>query len=557
MEPVTAPLCPLDTGPAAIVPRQRGPARRWAAPSGEEPERSDAGPGPVAPAPGASPPSRTAPTPAAARSARRPPLAGSVRGVTPPADEPVGAVVVGAGRDSRGAVVAALLGAPLPVRRPPESFLLVRHGPAARIAAFLPGWPHPWPVPTRAARTGAGLDLPRPPRRVEVRRPDQLLRHLSLVDTPDLGPLGPAGTRVLVDAVARAGALVFVIGAGPPPGPVEHDLLRQAVAAGAAVFVVVTPGGVQSEGEAPHRAALLAAVPDLAGAPWFVGEPDAGSVTGLRRQLIDWADRTALHRAGAGLAALTGLDQPPTLRTDRSRPADGDGPPAPGPEGDWSRHLDRTVRRAGQRVRQTLAIELANLHLAAVQEILFGCGPAGTPDLLDRELLALSLRAGHGCAAAVDDIVDDMTGYLFAAEPTALRHVLRELLRRRIAVDPPPTPVAVGLLAMAAGQVQRVTATDAPDDVLGAAEVDVFAAYPASWSRSALPPLGLALAADCWHRDDGPAGMAPHQARTWTQQILRAVEIELSRELTVRFAAVRRGLSSLLCDVVDTGDPAR
>ncbi|WFE27033.1 hypothetical protein O7623_27880 [Solwaraspora sp. WMMD791] len=557
---MTAPLYPLDTGLTAIVPRQRGPAQRWAAPSAGQPEPPDAVPDPVAPAPGAlSPPPHTelAPTPAVPRSARRSPQAGAVRGVTPPADEPVAAVVVGAGRDSRGAVVAALLGAPLPVRRPPESFLLVRHGPAARIAAFLPGWPHPWLIPTRAARNGAGLDLPRSPRRVEVRRPDQMLRHLSLVDTPDLGSLRPAGMRVLVDAVTRAGALVFVIGAGPPPGPVEHDLLRQAVAAGAAVFVVVTPGGVHSEGEAPHRAALLAAVPELVDAPWFVGEPDAGSVTGLRRQLIDWADRAALHRAGAGLAALAGLDQPTTLRTDRSRSADGGGPPGPEAENDWSRHLDRTVRRAGQRVRHTLAIELANLHLAAVQEILFGCGPAGTPDLLDRELLALSLRAGHGCVTAVDDIVDEMAGYLFAAEPTTLRHVLRELLRRRIVVDPPPTPVAVGLLATAAGEVQRVTATEAPDGVLGAAEVDVFAAYPTPWSRSALPPLGLALAADCWHRNDGPAGMAPHQARTWTQQILRAIEIELSRELTVRFAAVRRGLSSLLGDVVDTGDPAR
>ncbi|WP_123600184.1 hypothetical protein [Micromonospora sp. Llam0] len=457
----------------------------------------------------------------------------------PPADEPVAAVVVGAAANSRRAVLTAFLdGESLPDLRPPESFLVIRHGTVERIAAYLPGWSQPWIVPARSARSGAGLALPRPPRRVEVSRPDAPLRRLSLVDSPDLETLRSAGATVLLDAAVRGGALVFVVGAGPPPGQVEHELLRRALRAGITVFVAITAAGVQSAGESFQRAALLAAVPELEQAPWHSVDAATGDAVFLRREVTDWAAREALHRAGAGLADQSAFDEPPTL-------------PPGGPAADWSEQLDRVVRRIGQRVRHTLAIELANLHLAAVRELLFGGGPAGIPGFLDREFLTLSLQASTACAVGVDDAMDEVVEQVFGADPAQrLGPLLREQLRRRLLGDP-PTAVAEGLLTTAAGQCEPVPSLAAgPAPVV----VDVFAAYPVQRSRCTVPPIGVALAADCWHPRGGPSGMAPDQARSWIQQALRAVEIALSQEISLRFAAVRRGLANLLADAIDSGD---
>ncbi|WBB98190.1 hypothetical protein O7543_12975 [Solwaraspora sp. WMMA2080] len=462
-----------------------------------------------------------------------------------PADEPVAAVVVGAAANSRRAVLTAFLdGESSPDLRPPESFLVIRHGTVERTAAYLPGWSQPWIVPARSARSGAGLALPRPPRRVEVSRPDASLRRLSLVDSPDLETLRSAGATVLLDAAVRGGALVFVVGAGPPPGQVEHELLRRALRAGVAVFVAITAAGVQSAGESFQRAALLAAVPELEQAPWHSVDAATGDAAFLRREVTDWAAREALHRAGAGLADQLAYDEPPPL-------------PPGGPAADWSEQLDRVVRRIGQRVRHTLAIELANLHVAAVRELLFGNGPAGIPGFLDREFLALSLHAGAACAVGVDDAVDEVVEQVFGVDPAQrLGPLLREQLRRRVLGDP-PTAVAEGLLTTAAGQCEPVPSTAAgPSPVTGPSPVvvDVFAGYPAQRSRCTVPPIGVALAADCWHPRGGPTGMAPDQARSWIQQALRAVEIALSQEIALRFAAVRRGLANLLADAIDSGD---
>ncbi|MFV2011110.1 MULTISPECIES: hypothetical protein [unclassified Micromonospora] len=457
----------------------------------------------------------------------------------PPADEPVAAVVVGAAASSRSAVLTAFVdGEPLPDLRPPESFLVVRHGTVERIAAYLPGWSQPWIVPARSARSGANLALPRPPRRVEVIRPDASLRRLSLVDSPDLETLRSAGATVLLDTAVRGGALVFVVGAGPPPGQIEHELLRRTLGAGVAVFVAITAAGVQSAGGSFQRAELLAAVPELEQAPWHSVDAATGDAVFLRREVTDWAAREALHRAGAGLADQLAFDEPLTL-------------PSGGPAVGWSERLDRVVRRIGQRVRHTLAIELANLHLAAVRELLFGGGPAGIPGFLDRELLTLSLHASAACAAGVDDAVDEAVEQVFGPDPAQrLGPLLREQLRGRLLGDP-PRAVAEGLLTTAAGRCEPVPSTVAGPSTM---VVDVFAAYPVQRSRCTVPPIGVALAADCWHPRGGPSGMAPDQARSWIQQALRAVEIALSQEIALRFAAVRRGLANLLADAIDSGD---
>ncbi|MFY1633792.1 hypothetical protein ACN27F_11025 [Solwaraspora sp. WMMB335] len=469
-----------------------------------------------------------------------------------PADEPVAVVIAGSDRDSRGAVLSALLGdAVPPVDRPSPSYLTVRYGSRTWIGAYLPGWPEPWPIPVRTARSDPATSLPRPPRRIEMTRPDRLLRHFTLVDTPDTGARTDSRRAVLVDAARRGGALLFVIGAGPPPQQPEYDLLRQTVAAGAAVFLAVTPA-----------AAISATVPDFAGASWLAVDPAAGDVAHLRRTLIDWADRETLHRTGGALADREAARR----RTPATRPDATGG-------ADWPHQLDRSVRRAGQRVRQELAIDLANIHLAGVQEVLFGGGPAATAGFLDGELLALATKTAASIAAAVDGIIDQMCGLLPGVRPgPENRRRVGESLRGRMLSDLSPGPMAAGLLCSASGEVRSVSvgvpsdhrvSVGVPSDhrvsvgVPSDQPADVFAGYSMPGSWSVLPPIGLALAADCWHPATGPSGMAPEQARWWTQQVVRALEIALSREVTQRFDALLRGLARLLADAIDLGELPR
>ena len=158
----------------------------------------------------------------------------------PMPDEPLAVVAVGAHGSGRGAVVGALLGSVGPVVDvPASSFLVVQHGHGRDLCAYLPGarQAHPY-------RSGTVHDEPvlaRPPRRVEVSLPDPLLRHFALVDTPDTETLGVAGSRVLLDAVERGGAVMFVLSADRLPGRFELDLLAEVAQTRAAVFFVVTP----------------------------------------------------------------------------------------------------------------------------------------------------------------------------------------------------------------------------------------------------------------------------------------------------------------------------
>ena len=156
-------------------------------------------------------------------------------------DEPLAVVAVGPAGAGRGAVVAALLGVDESALRVPEgSFLVVRHGPDVTGAAYVPGYREPHGYGNEVA--GAGPALARPPRRVELTLPAPLLRRFNLVDVPDTGDLGLAGTRVLLDVVERAGALLFVISADQALAAADLDLLAQVAQGEATVFFAVTPG---------------------------------------------------------------------------------------------------------------------------------------------------------------------------------------------------------------------------------------------------------------------------------------------------------------------------
>ncbi|MGW5669953.1 hypothetical protein ACWEVO_18675, partial [Micromonospora sp. NPDC003776] len=159
----------------------------------------------------------------------------------PDPEEPLAVVVAGPAGAGRRELLAGLLGVqPGMLAVPDGSYLLVNHGRVPTRAAYVPGYRQPHSY--GADPLGAGPALSRPPRRVELSLPEPLLRHFAVLDTPDTGSLGVAGGRVLLDAVGRAGALLFVISADQAFTAVELNLLAELARARVEVLFAVTPG---------------------------------------------------------------------------------------------------------------------------------------------------------------------------------------------------------------------------------------------------------------------------------------------------------------------------
>ncbi|PZG16227.1 hypothetical protein C1I95_18140 [Micromonospora craterilacus] len=467
--------------------------------------------------------------------------------------EPHAVIAAGPAGAGRAGVLAALLeldAAMLAV--PAGSWLVVRHSVESTRAAYVPGYrlPHSY----RPELPAVGPALARPPRRVELSLAQQLLKRFPLVDTPDTGSLGPAGTGVLLDALGRAGALLFVIAADQSFSAPELNLLAEVARAPVRVFFAVTPGAggwaavpegtaaTQGSGEPggpavdpvavtveAYRAALLAAVPGLADARWFPILD--GRVADLTRALVAWASEEELRRSS--------LD-PPEVPGAYGRV------PVLAEPGEWSERLDRQTRSAARRIRQHLALELANLHLRLVQEILFGVGCAGLPQLLDRELEALSLLATAQCDHAVRELVDDAAGRLFGVP-------LAEGVRRRI-----NQAIRWGMTDHTTGQelerAMLVTSGAGVTGLTGAAAIDALSAYPAPARTEVLPPVAVALSGGCWQHWRTPGNDDPNDARAWAQRALREIELELSREVSRRFEVLRLSLGTVLSDAAEHGN---
>ncbi|MFJ8577335.1 hypothetical protein [Micromonospora sp. NPDC093277] len=488
------------------------------------------------------------------------PLPNRLGAVAPGPDDPLTVVVAGPAGAGRRELLADLLGLePGMLTVPAGSYLLVNHAKAPSRAAYVPGYrqPHSYgPDPL-----AAGPALARPPRRVELGLPDPLLRHFAMLDTPDTGSLGVAATRVLLDAVSRAGALLFVISADQPFAAAELDLLAEVARARVEVIFAVTPGaGWATVADGPtatndtrvsvppapsaaehrvdpvqvsvgaHRAALLSAVPALGAARWYpVRQPDQPA---LRFALVGWAADEGLRRASA---------QPPEPPGAHGRVS-----VVPGTDsGDVAERLDRRARACAQRIRQHIALELASIHLRVVQEIVFGVGCAGLPQLFDQEMGALSLLATARCDEAVRGVVDEAAARVFGAP-------LAEGVRRRIV-----HAVRWGLADHPAGRdldrVFLVTSTAEVAGLSGDGALDALAAFPGAVRDEVLPALGVALSGGCWQQWNVPDGADPNAARSWAQRALREVELELTREVSRRFEAVRLSLGVVLIDAVDHG----
>ncbi|MFI9639361.1 hypothetical protein ACIG87_04720 [Micromonospora sp. NPDC051925] len=476
-------------------------------------------------------------------------------------DEPLAVVAAGPAGAARREVLAALLGVPSGMFVVPAgSCLVIRHAQVATRAAYVPGYRQPHSY--GADQVAAGPALARAPRRVELSLPEPLLRHFAVLDTPDTDTLGVAGGRVLLDAVVRSGALLFVIGADQTFTAAELHLLAEVARTSVRVFFVVTPGAggwAASEAAATddtgvsvaphrsgptagtpvdpvavtveaHRATLLATVPALAEADWY--PVHRAEHPALRRALVGWAAVEGLRRASS---------RPPEPPGAHGRVPVAAEPPAD----DWADRLERHSLVCVRGIRQHLALELASIHLRAVQEVVFGMGCAALPQLLDRELEALSLLATDQQDRAVRAIVDEAAARVFGAP-------LAEGVRRRIAAA-----VRWGLVDHSSGQdldrVLLVTSTAGVAVLPGAGALDALAGHPGAPRGEVLPAIGVALSGGCWQHWRSPGNDDPGAARSWAQRALREVELELSREVSRRFEALRLSLDGVLSDALDHG----
>ncbi len=493
---------------------------------------------------------------------------GRTRGpeLEPIPDEPLAVVALGARGSGRSDVIGALVGSVGPLLDvPPASYLVVNHGHGQDICAYLPGArkAHPFrsiaPVDESAAA--------RPPRRVELSLPDPLLRHFTLVDAPDTETLGVAGGRVLHDAVGRGGAVMYVLSAGQLPGRFELDILGEVAQTNAAVFFVVTPRadgtwfapatalstntaedldllalgeiapGLDDDDPAAgaveaQRMAIATAIPALADAPWFAVDPAAGDTAFLRRALTEWAADEGMSRA-----SINPPVPPNAMRT--VRVAEGTH------ESDWAERLETAARAETQLVRQRLAIELANIHLRCVQEIVFGTGPAGLPETLDREMHALSLKAVAECDETVDRLLAQSVTQVFGVEPD-------EGVRRRVAAG-----IRRGLAddrnARDLDKVLLITSTAGVATVAGGGAVAGLGGYPVEVGRTILPSVGVGLAGGCYGQWRLAGAADTNRARSWAQRSIRGVELELLREVSRRLEATHRALAAVLAEAVDHG----
>lgn len=459
--------------------------------------------------------------------------------------DPLAVIAVGPAGAARRDVLAALLTvAPDVLTVPAGSWLVLNYAQVPTRAAYVPGYRQPHSYAPDGAGTGPALA--RPPRRVELTVAEPLLRHFTLVDTPDSDTLGVAGGQVLRDAVGRAGALLFVIAADQVFTADELHLLAEAARARVEPFFVVTPGASgwdrlpdgarEPEADpvevvvAAHRAALLSAVPGLADARWFSARP--AEIDALRRALVGWAADEGLRRSSAESPVRPG--------------AHGRVPVLPGVDPtELTEQIDRRVRACAQRIRQHLALELANTHLRVVQEIVFGVGCAGLPQLLDRELEALSLLATVQCDTAVRAVLDEAAARVFGAPvPDGVRQRIIRAVRFGLGDHPAGRDL---------DRVLLVTSTAGVAELTGAGAVDSLSAYPGVDRDEPLPPVGMALSGGCWQRWCAPGNEDPGGARSWAQRALREIELELIREILRRFEAFRCSLGAVLSDAVDHG----
>jgi hypothetical protein len=489
--------------------------------------------------------------------------------------------------------VGATLGA-FPVT---SSYVSFRHGAEPKAYAYVPGRRMPRPLSVEQLRAGdAGMLAPggpgRPPRRVEVLHPAELLRTVGLVDTPGIGGFDGVYTEIVLDALEGGAALLFVTEASAALSGVQLDFLAQVEMREVPVTFVLTK--IDS---CPQWPAVLAAnqklvhdhAAGLATSRWY-------AVTTLR-SCEDTApaavEEAARGLAGLGLGALrrgltepapgepplTGpvLAEPPLTGPVLAEPVPtepGPGEPVPteppptGPapkqpeqpeqsgagaprvregvtDARWTQLLDLEIARLGGGAGEQVAFELTEIHARCVRETNSPGGCARLASLVDRELHALSVRTTRTVDEAATSIMRRVFGEILAGAPDqAAVERIRRATRRAVEVSDSGLPEwdRVLLVTSTAG----VAVTEGRGTVASLAAVG-----PPAVDDQLLPPIGVALSAGCYSVLRGDADGT--RCRDWLHKTIQALEADLRREVAERITYLREALAVVAADTVDHG----
>lgn len=455
-----------------------------------------------------------------------------------------------AGRRGDPAAAGAL--ATLPVT---SAFLLFRHADSPAAFAHVPGLRGPRPLGLAELREGdlaavARGGPGRPPRRIEVLHPADLLRRLNLVDTPGVGGFDQAYTEIVLDALDDGAGLLFVADASTALQAAELDFLAEVESRGVPVTFALTKIDAHPEWPAVLSANLKLVhdhAPGLAAASWYALSTLPDRDTAPPAVL----EEAALGLAGVGVAALRrGLAEPPPSELVA---AAGETIPSPSPaqpviaahsDTRWTEVLDRELRSRAVAVGQRLAIDLATIHVRCVQDSSGENGCTRLPHAFDRELHALSVRTSSAIEAAATAIMRAVFAEILDGEPNAAALArIRGATRRAI-------ESAEG--GPAWDRVLLVTATSGIAVTSGRGAVASLAAVrPRPLDDSLLPPIGVGLSAGCYAAWRG--GGERKQCRSWLQQAIHVLEGSLERECTGRFDHLREALSLIAADTIDHG----
>ncbi|GAA1817626.1 hypothetical protein HC028_21010 [Planosporangium flavigriseum] len=479
-------------------------------------------------------------------------------------------VVAGAPRCGKSSVTNALLGTSTsrpaggPVVDLPttSAYVNFRHGEELRAYAYVPGRRAPRLLSVEQLRAGdSGMFARggpgRPPRRVVVLHPAELLRHVSLVDTPGAGGFDEAYAEIVLDALDHGGGLLFVTEASTALGSAQLDFLAEVEQRGVPVTFVLTK--IDS---CPQWPAVLSAnqklvhdhAPRLATAPWY-------AVSTLRGA-DDASPAAAVEEAARGLAGLSlgalrrGLTEPaPGERSPRQAGAPGrTGVPAPAPaprvaagatDAHWTELLNQEIRAGGINTARYLAMDLEAIQLRCARETDSPEGRARLAYAVDRELHALSVRLTRAVDEVATEIMRKVFGEILEVPPdrAAVERVRGGARRAVEAAERGEPEWDRALLVTATGGV-AVSAG-------GGAVASLSAIEPRPIDAQLLPPVGVGLSATCYsargHDVDGS------RCRGWLAKTMRTLEVDLGCELAQRFEYLHEALAVVAADTVDHG----
>ncbi|MGC9670669.1 hypothetical protein ACNTMW_29505 [Planosporangium sp. 12N6] len=440
-----------------------------------------------------------------------------------------------------------------------SAWMSYHHGDEPVAYAYVPGRraPHPLSLdqvragdPAAVARGGPG----RPPRRVEVLHPADVLRHVRLVDTPGVGGFDQAYVEIVLDALDDGAELLFVAEAATALQMSQLDFLAQVEQRDVAVTFVLTKIDAH-----PQWPAVLAAnqklvhdhAPGLATARWYAVSARCGCVS-----TPPAVEEAARGLAGVGVDALRrafteprpGESTPPPVRPVAVDAPDAPRPPAPrvapgATDERWTAVLEREIRSRRTAAAQRLAIDLAAVHVRCVRETTSEAGCARLASVFDRQLHALSLRATRSVENAATAIMHRVFAEILEVAPDdAALDRIRRATRRAVESADSGAPEWDRVLLVTS--TSGVAATTGPGAVAGLAAV-------APAAGGVLPPIGVALSAGCYtarHREGDR-----RRCRAWLQQTVHTLETELGREVARRFGDLREALVVVATDTLEHG----